>query len=68
MATEIRQELLNERDAARYLGVSQVFLRKRRQEGGGPRNCPYRFASIAAPWEYIEIDLTGFCPARSSTA
>lgn len=55
MADRMRQELLTERDAAIYLGVSQVFLRKHRREGGGPpfvrigsRNIRYRVKDLQA--------------------
>ena len=50
---DVQQELVTERDAAKFLGVSQIFLRKRRHEGGGPafvrigsRNVRYRVCDL----------------------
>lgn len=55
MKSVVQPELLSERDAAQFLGVSAVFLRKRRRDGGGPafvrigsRNIRYRVGDLQA--------------------
>jgi hypothetical protein len=53
-------EVLNTRETARYLGVSEVFVKKRRRLGKGPR-----FYRIGGRVIYKRTDLDAFLEAHA---
>ena len=65
----MKEELLNEKQAAVVVGMSIHWLRRKRWEGGGPRFCKLGSGSRAAV-RYIAADLTDFINShrKSSTS